>query len=102
MSVMRRKESVPSSGHLSGQTFDEVDSQAGTLGRGALMVEMKRAIAREQATRYEEEQRTRDRFSSTLVIAASIIAGIRLARDENISRPSPRLATVIADSIALA
>ncbi len=43
-----------------------------------------------------------DRFSSTLVIAASIIAGIRLARDENISRPSPRLATVIADSIALA
>ena len=78
------------------------DSQAGALGRGALMGEMKRAIAREQATRYEEEQRTRDRFSSTLVIAASIIAGIRLARDENISRPSPRLATVIADSIALA
>jgi len=66
------------------------------------MGEMKRAIAREQATRYEEEQRTRDRFSSTLVIAASIIAGIRLARDENISRPSPRLTTVIADSIALA
>jgi hypothetical protein len=66
------------------------------------MGEMKRAIAREQATRYEEEQRTRDRFSSTLVIAASIIAGIRLARDENISRPSPRLATVIADSITLA
>jgi hypothetical protein len=66
------------------------------------MGEMKRAIAREQTTRYEEEQRTRDRFSSILVIAASIIAGIRLARDENISRPSPRLATVIADSIALA
>ena len=67
------------------------------------MGEMKRAIAREQATRYEEEeQRKRDRFSSTLVIAASIIAGIRLARDENISRPSPRLATVIADSIGLA
>src|ERR1700730_7059535 len=66
------------------------------------MGEMKRAVAREQATRYEEEQRMRDRFSSTLVIAASIIAGIRLARDENISRPSPRLTTVIADSIALA
>jgi len=60
------------------------------------MGEMRRAIAREQ------EQQTRDRFSSTLVIAASIIAGIRLARDENISRPSPRLATVIADSISLA
>ena len=60
------------------------------------MGEMRRAIAREQ------EQQTRDRFSSTLVIAASIIAGIRLARDENISRPSPRLATVIAESISLA
>jgi hypothetical protein len=55
-----------------------------------------------RATRYEEEQRTKDRFTSTLVIAASIIAGIRLARDENISRPSPRLSTVVADSIALA
>ena len=42
------------------------------------MGEMKRAIAREQTTRYKEEQRMTDRFSSTLVIAASIIAGIRL------------------------
>jgi hypothetical protein len=66
------------------------------------MGQMKRAIAREQATRYDEEKLTRHRFSSTLVIAASIIAGIRLARDENIGRASPRVATVIADSIALA
>ena len=60
------------------------------------MGEMKRA------TRYEEEQRTKDRFTSTLVIAASIIAGIRLARNENLSWPSPRLSTVVADSITLA
>jgi len=61
------------------------------------MGEMRRAIAREQ-----EQWTRRNRFSSTFVIAASIIAGIRLARDENISWPSPRLATVIADSISLA
>jgi|HubBroStandDraft_5_1064220.scaffolds.fasta_scaffold1245421_1 hypothetical protein len=59
------------------------------------MGEMKRANAR------EEEDRRRDRFASTLVIAASIIAAVRLARDD-ISRPSPRLSSVIADSVALA
>jgi hypothetical protein len=42
-----------------------------------------------------------DRFASTLVIAASIIAAVRLAHDD-ISRPSPKLASVIADSVALA
>jgi hypothetical protein len=40
--------------------------------------EMRRAIAREQ-----EERRTQDRFASTLVIAASIIAAVRLAREDN-------------------
>jgi hypothetical protein len=60
------------------------------------MGEMKRANA------YEEERRIKDRFASTLVIAASIIAAVRLARDENITRSSPRLSTVIADCVALA
>ena len=60
------------------------------------MNEMKRANA------YEEERRIKDRFASTLAISASIIAAVRLARDENISRPSPRLSTVIADSVCLA
>jgi hypothetical protein len=59
------------------------------------MGEMKRAIAR------EEQERSRDRFASTLVIAASIIAAVRLARDD-ISRPSPRLTSVVADSVGLA
>jgi hypothetical protein len=36
-----------------------------------------------------------------LVIAASIIAAVRLARDD-ISGPSPRLTSVIADSVRLA
>lgn len=60
------------------------------------MGEMKRANA------YEADRRTRERFASTLVIAASIIAAVRLARDENISRPSPRLSSVISDSVGLA
>jgi hypothetical protein len=59
------------------------------------MGEMRRANAR------EEEQRKQDRFASTLVIAASIIAAVRLAR-EDISRPSPRLTSAIADSVGLA
>jgi hypothetical protein len=60
------------------------------------MGEMKRANAR------EADDRLRDRFASTLAISASIIAAVRLARDENISRPSPRLSSVIHDSVSLA
>ena len=59
------------------------------------MGEMKRANA------FEEKRRMTDRFASTLVIAASIIAAVRLARDD-ISRPSPRLTAVVADSVGLA
>jgi hypothetical protein len=59
-----------------------------------MMGEMKRANA------YEQDQRTRDRFASTLVIAASIIAAVRLARDD--IRPSPRVVSVVSDSVALA
>ena len=61
------------------------------------MGEMHRAIAREK----EDERRKRDRFASTIVIAASIIAAVRLARDD-ISKPTPRLNSVVGDSIALA
>ncbi len=43
-----------------------------------------------------------DRFASTLVIAAAIIAAVRLARDPDVSRPSPRVLSVIADSVTLA
>lgn len=55
-----------------------------------------------RANAHEEDRRIRDRFASTIAICASIIAGIRLARDQNISRPSPRLASIIAESIQLA
>ena len=61
------------------------------------MGEMRRANAREEA-----ERRLHDRFASTVIIAAAIIAAVRLAREPDISRPSPRLFAVIADSVALA
>lgn len=60
------------------------------------MGQMNRAIARE-----EDERRKQDRFGSTLVIAAAIIAAVRLARDD-ISRPSTRVQSVIVDSVQLA
>jgi hypothetical protein len=60
------------------------------------MGEMKRAIARE-----DHERRSQDRFASTIVIAAAIIAAVRLARDD-ISSPSPRVYAAIADSVSLA
>ena len=69
------------------------------------MGEMRRAIAREEQERTKamaEQKRMTDRFASTLVIAASIIAAVRLARDQDISRPSPRLTSVVSDSIGLA
>jgi hypothetical protein len=60
------------------------------------MREMKRAIA------YEERQRqVSDRFASSLVIAASIIAAVRLALDD-IRKSSPRLTAVVQDCVELA
>jgi len=69
------------------------------------MGEMRRAVAREEQERakvMEEQKQMTDRFASTLVIAASIIAAVRLARETDISRPSPRLTSVITDSVGLA
>jgi hypothetical protein len=60
------------------------------------MGEMRRAIARE-----EQERRNQDRFASTVVIAAAIIAAVRLVRDD-ISTPSPRVRAAVADSVSLA
>ena len=60
------------------------------------MGEMSRAVAREGG-----QGQVRDRISSTLVIAASITAAVRLAR-EDISESSPRLNTVVVQCIGLA
>jgi len=65
------------------------------------MGEMKRAIARERQA-WAEQMQEQTRMKSTLVIAAAIIAAVRLARDPDISRPSPRLAAVVSESVNLA
>ena len=67
-----------------------------TFAYAGRMGEMKRAEAR------EEESRLRDRFASTLVIAAAIIAAVRLARVDDVGRSSPRVAFVIGESVSLA
>jgi hypothetical protein len=63
---------------------------------------MKRATAREVEERQQYEARVRDRFASTLVIGACIIAAVRLARDEHIDRPSPRVVAAVSQAVALA
>lgn len=59
----------------------------------AAMGEMKRQLA------WENEQSAR--YASTVAICASIIAAVRLARDD-ITGPSPRLTCAVADSVSLA
>jgi hypothetical protein len=44
----------------------------------------------------------RHRYAPTLVVAASIIAAVRLAREEDISGRSPRLMAAVANSVQLA
>lgn len=63
------------------------------------MGEMKRAIAREQVA-WSQSRQDEKRMNSTLVIAAAIIAAVRLARDADISRPSPRLTAVVNERSA--
>jgi hypothetical protein len=52
-------------------------------------------------SREEDERATQTRFASTVVIAAAIIAAVRLARDD-ISTSSPRLLSAVGDSVRLA
>ena len=65
---------------------------------------MRRAVAREQEEHAAREQQKKmaDRFASTLVIAASVIAAVRLAREPEIGHSSPRVDKVVVDSIGLA
>lgn len=59
----------------------------------ASMGEMKRQLA------WENEQSAR--YASTVAICASIIAAVRLARDD-INGSSPKLTCAVADSVNLA
>ena len=64
------------------------------------MGDMKRAIARERQE-WAGKMSDQSRMTSTLVIAASIIAAVRLVRDD-ISKPSARVSTVVTESVGLA
>ena len=79
----------------------ELTATSGPRLLAKLMGEMKRAIARERVA-WAEQMQEQTRMKSTLVIAAAIIAAVRLARDPDISRPSPRLTAVVSDSVSLA
>jgi len=60
------------------------------------MGEMRRQMA------WEEKQRQKhDRFASTIVISASIIAAVRLARCD-VSKPTTEVETALRDSVRLA
>ena len=99
MSALRREEKLSSVRDLSGKAFIQTWAQTGALG-GAVMGEMKRAIARERED-WAEQMQEQTRMKSTVVIAAAIIAAVRLARDPDISRPSPRLTAVVSESVNL-
>jgi hypothetical protein len=100
VSAVWREEKLPSIRDFPRQILVQTWSQTGALS-GALMGEMKRAIAREREA-WAEKMQEQTRMNSTLVIAAAIIAAVRLARDTDISRPSPRLAAVVSESVSLA
>ena len=97
---MRGEEKISAIRNLSRQPFVQTRPEAGAHC-GALMGEMKRAIAREQKA-WTEQMQEQARMKSTLVIAAAIIAAVRLARDPDISRPSSRLTAVVSESVNLA
>ena len=100
MPALRREEKLSSIRDLSRQALVQTWPQTGAIS-GALMGEMKRAIAREREA-WAEKMQEQTRMKSTLVIAAAIIAAVRLARDPDISRPSPRLTAVVSESVSLA
>src|SRR4051812_8734531 len=93
VSALWRDKTLPTLRNLSRQIVLQTRLPKAAPG-GAVMVEMKRAIAREQAA-WSQNMQDEKRMKSTLVIAAAIIAAVRLARDSDISRPSPRLTAVV-------
>jgi hypothetical protein len=97
---LRREEKLSSIWDISRQTLAQTWFLTGAI-QGVLTGEMKRAIAREREA-WAEQMQEQARMKSTLVIAAAIIAAVRLARDSDISRPSPRLTAVVSESVSLA
>jgi hypothetical protein len=73
------EEKLPALRDISRQAFLQTWPESYPIS-GALMGEMKRAIAREREA-WAEQMQEQTRMKSTVVIAAAIIAAVRLARD---------------------
>ena len=58
------------------------------------------ADAREREA-WAKQMQEQTLMKSTLFIATASIAAVRLARDPDISRPSPRLTAVVSESVTL-
>ena len=80
--TLRSQERSSSARDLSRQAFAQTRPQTGALS-GALMGEMRHAIAGEREA-WPEQMQEQTRMKSTVVIAAAIIAAVRLARDPDI------------------
>jgi hypothetical protein len=78
---------IPAKRDFQGQAFAQTRREADAPDV-TVMAEMKRAIVRERET-WPEAMQEQSRMKSTLLIAAAIIATVRLARDPDISRPKP-------------
>src|ERR1700678_3970251 len=90
VSPLRREAAISAQRDIQGQAVAPAWTETCKVSGVSLMGELKRGEA------WEEQRRVQDRYASTLVIAAAIIAAVRLAREQDISRPSPRLRVWLA------
>jgi hypothetical protein len=79
---------IPAKRDFQGQAFAQTRREADAPDV-TVMAEMKRAIVRERETWPEAHAGTESGEIDLVVIAAAIIAAVRLARDPHISRPKP-------------
>jgi hypothetical protein len=98
--ALRREKKLSSIRDLPRQSVVQTWPKASALS-GDLMGEMKRANAHEREA-WADQMQEQKRMKLTLVIAAAMIAAVRLARERDISRPSPRLTSVVSESVSLA
>jgi hypothetical protein len=59
-------------------------------------------MKRAEAHYRDEFRQKQEKYATTLVVAAAIIAAVRLAREPDISKPTPRVLSAVADAVGLA
>jgi hypothetical protein len=104
MPAVPEQATVPAQWDFQGTGFGAIGT-VGLSATGALTGLMKWAIAQKQSERIrmsEEQKPKTDRFASTLAIAASVVAAVRLAPDQETGKLSSCVFGVVSDSIILA